>query len=257
MNKKWIICLSAFIIIVGGVFILKSGVKKAVESSLQNQKPVGTETASQGHSQSNSQGNENPSATQKGSQASSETSAQVPNEGQKPVAKKAAPENNCFAFEYRHTQDAKNRDIEDFLDDTNAFPILHPNANLKSICVKVNHKPVAFKLSKNHSQREVWIGSVVGPESVIRVSYCVGKVPCKESCAIKTNRFMDDLMSDAGEGDFKDSWDESPANAAQKKELQGKVKELRSVASENQDLNQRSVVRTWETIEKQEWVCKK
>jgi len=255
MNKKWLICLSALLVIAGGFFILKSGVKKAVESSLQDQKTIGPESASQTHENVPVQV---PANSQAGaSSASSTSSTQVPGEAQKSVAKKAAPENNCFAFEYRHTSDAKNRDIEDFLDDTNAFPILHPNANLKSICVKVNHKPVAFKLAKNHSQREVWIGSVVGPESVIRVSYCVGKVACKESCAVKTNRFMDDLMSDAGGDDFKDSWDESPANAAKKKELQGKVKELRSVASENQDLNQRSVVRTWETIEKQEWVCKK
>lgn len=165
------------------------------------------------------------------------------------------PDSNCFSFEYKHQKEALNKDIEDFLDYSNAFPILHQKVNQKTICVKVNGKAVAHKVSKYKDQQEILIGSVVGPESVIKVSYCTGAVKCKESCAVKTNRFMDDLMSDTGDEDeFKESWGDAKE---QKKELTAKVKEFRNVASENKDLQKQSTVRTWDTVQTNEWVCKK
>lgn len=167
----------------------------------------------------------------------------------------AKPDSNCFSFEYKHQKEALNKDIEDFLDYSNAFPILHQKVVNKSICVKVNGKAVAHKVSKYKDQQEVVIGSVVGPESVIKVSYCTGTATCKEACAIKTNRFMDDLMSDTGDEDeFKESWGEAKE---QKKELTAKVKELRSVASENRELQKQSTIRTWDTVQTNDWVCKK
>lgn len=285
MKKNWIAAIIILLAIGGTLTVLKMGVKKAVDSSLNtdhsqpnqsgeaanreknDSKTSVSETGSNGQSTSEpgkqdgvkaggetAGSHSDHATTQTASTSGTSTSAST-------EVKKAPPaENNCFAFEYRHTKDAQNKDIEDFLDYSNAFPILHKNLNEKSVCVKVNNKPVAFKMNKYKSQDEVMIGAVVGPESVIRVSYCVGKAACKEACAVKSNRFMDDMMSDAGDDDeFKDSWGDSnsAARTAQKKELQGKVKELRSIASENKDLAQRSVVRNWDTIEKQEWVCKK
>ena len=167
------------------------------------------------------------------------------------------PKDDCFAFEYRHKKEAKSRDIEEFLDLTNAsFPLLHPNYNADTLCVKVNDKAVNFTMAKVKGTSEVRVGSVVGPESVIRVSYCVGKVTCKESCDTPKKRFMDDLMADSGDEDsFNDSWGKGE-NDAHKKDLKEKAKQLRAVASESQNLNEGSVVRTWETLQKQEWVCK-
>jgi hypothetical protein len=173
-------------------------------------------------------------------------------------AQPPAPEKNCFAFQYRHKKSIKDRDIEDFLDYSNAFPVLHSGLNANSVCVKVNGKPVAFKMNKFQGKEEVMVGAVVGPESVIRVSYCVGKANCRESCQIKTNRYMDDLMSDAGdEDDFKESWDSENADGEQKKKLKNKVKELRAVASANNDLSKHAVMRDWDALEKQESVCNK
>lgn len=175
--------------------------------------------------------------------------------GSEHAAAPSKPDSNCFSFEYKHQKEALNKDIEDFLDYSNAFPILHAKVTEKSICVKVNGKPVPFKLSKYKSQEEVVIGSVVGPESLIKVSYCVGTSACKEACAVKSNRFMDDLMSDAGDEDeFKESWGDAKE---QKKELQAKVKEFRSVASANKDLQKQSTIRVWDTVQKNEWFCKK
>ena len=67
-------------------------------------------------------------------------------------------------------------------------------------------------------------------------------------------RFMDDMMSDASDDDsFSDSWGKDDTR---KKDLKSKAKELRAVASESQSLNEGSVVRDWDTLQKQEWVCK-
>lgn len=164
-------------------------------------------------------------------------------------------EHNCFSFEYKHKKEAQNRDIEDFLDLSNAFPILHSNLNKNTMCVKVNQKPVAFKLIKNKTADEVLLGSVVGPDSVIKISYCTGKAQCKETCAAPKKRFMDDLEEEANADDaFQDSWGTTPEE--NKKELKAKAKELRSVASENESLDSRSIVREWDTLNQNEWTCK-
>ncbi len=164
-------------------------------------------------------------------------------------------DHNCFAFEYRHKKEALSRDIEDFLDLSNAFPVLHKDWNQKSMCVKVNQKPIAYKVIKNKGQDEVLVGSVVGPESVIRVSYCTGKAVCKESCNPPKKRFMDDLEEEANADEgFQDSW--GAGDEKNKKELKAKAKELRSVASENRDLDSRSIERDWDTLNHNEWTCK-
>jgi hypothetical protein len=107
---------------------------------------------------------------------------------------------------------------------------------------------IKHKIIQNKGVAEALIGPVVGPESVIRVSYCVGKKSnCGEPCVAKQKRFMDDMMSDAeGDADFKDSPD-----------LQTKVKELRTAASQSEELSKQSVMRTWDTIKSQDWTCKK
>ena len=164
-------------------------------------------------------------------------------------------EHNCFSFEYKHKKEALNRDIEDFLELSNAFPIVHEKWNKDTLCVKVNQKAVPFKIIKNKTAEEVLIGSIVGPESVIRVSYCTGKASCKEACASPKKRFMDDLEEDAAADDsFQDSWGNTNEN--NKKELKAKAKELRSVASENESLDNRSIERDWDTLKQNEWTCK-
>lgn len=170
------------------------------------------------------------------------------------VALRADP--NCFSYEYHHKKEAQSLDIEDFLDFSNAFPIRHQNWNQKSLCVKVNQKPVAFKILKNHGVNEVIIGSVVGPDSVIRVSYCTGLAPCRESCATPKKRFLDEVALDSNSDDhFEAAWGES-SDKEKKKELKAKVKELRTLASETSDLENRSIIRDWETLNQNEWICK-
>lgn len=171
------------------------------------------------------------------------------------ISEKPKQENNCFVYEFQHKAEAKQKDIEDFMDFTNAFPIAHKEFNAKSLCVKVNQQPVPFKLINTKGQAEVLVGSVVGPESLIRVTYCTGKAMCKENCTQAKKRFMDDLVSDSeADDEFGDSW----GNAGeQKKKLQAHVKAFRTVAKENDSLTKQSVIRDWKTVNHQESVCKK
>jgi hypothetical protein len=169
-------------------------------------------------------------------------------------AAKPEPAKNCFTFEYRHQEAAKSKDIESFLDFSNAFPLAADNVNKKSICVKVNQKPVEFQVLKLKGKEEIVIGPVVGPESIIRVSYCTGVAQCRESCIPQKKRFMDDLLSDAHADDFQDSWGKAGADS-NSQELKAKTKELQSLARTNSGLNDRAMMRDWNTLQKQEWTC--
>jgi hypothetical protein len=170
-----------------------------------------------------------------------------------PVAK-SEPAKNCHTFEYRHQESAKSKDIESFLDFSNAFPLAAENVNKKSICVKVNQKPVEFQVLKLKGKEEIVIGPVVGPESIIRVSYCTGAAQCREACVPQKKRFMDDLLSDAQADDFQDSWGKAGADS-NSQELKAKTKELQSLARTNSGLNDRAMMRDWNTLQKQEWTC--
>ncbi len=159
--------------------------------------------------------------------------------------KDSVSSNNCFRFSYQHQGKNLNRDLEDFLNDTNAFPISHANVNKKSICVKVNDKAVNFKFSKKSGKTEVLIGSVVGPESTIQVSYCVGSVVCKEACNIKIKNKVDELLSDSEMGGLENA------------ELENRVRELRNVASVHGDLMDSTIIRDWNQLQSKEWICRK
>ena len=262
--KKGMAFALALVLVLGSVLVFKrAALKNALEvhpdpthsSSMDPQHPAdGSGSSSESKSAAGTQGTTN------GGNSSQTGSSVAGVNGSTEVTKPAAPESNCFNFDYRHLKEARNQDVENFLDYSNAFPIHHKNVNDKSICVKVNDKPVPFKVVRSKSQDEILIGSVVGPESVIHVAYCTGTAPCREACAVKSNQMMDDLMSDAGgdSDDFKDSWGDAsaPGQQAQKKELQDHVKALRTVASENSDLGKQNVMRNWDTLKSHDWFCK-
>jgi hypothetical protein len=167
-----------------------------------------------------------------------------------------AEDERCHSIEYRPTAAAKGRDLEEFLDQTNAFPILHANVNTKTVCLKINDQPVAFRLQKHKGQWEAVVGGIVGPESKIHLSYCSGKAKCKEDCKIPQKRFMDEAIDGAG-GDetLFGSW--GPENDAEtRKQLMARNQELRSVASENQALNDQAMMRDWKIEPGKDRACK-
>ena len=153
--------------------------------------------------------------------------------------------NTCYKVEFKHLEQNQKRDIEEFTNELNAFLIPENDANLKSVCVKVNQKPVMHKIRKKGTTHEVWIGSVVGPESKIELSYCLGTTSCKEACKVKVENKVDELLNEeemAGLGD---------------RNLEVKVNELRKVASANEQLLDSSVIREWNKTGMQEWSCKR
>ena len=161
---------------------------------------------------------------------------------------------NCSVIEYKHTSKNQKKEIEDYLELSNVFQ-LPEHYNPKTLCVKVNQNAVHYKINLHQGKPEVFIQGEVGPESVIRISYCTGKVSCKEKCEIKAVRFMDQLMDENADANaFKDSWSN---DEEQKKKLQDHASELRNLASENKSLNQLNTIREWETITHQESFCKK
>jgi hypothetical protein len=107
---------------------------------------------------------------------------------------------------------------------------------------------------KTKGKEEIVLGPVVGPESIIRISYCTGSAQCRESCTAQKKRFMDDLLSDAHADEFQDSWGKAGADA-NSKELKAKSKELQALARTNSGLNDRAMMRDWNTLQKQEWAC--
>jgi len=248
MNKV-IVLASTLFLIIGIGYTVKQKQNSPEQKSVSSSTAPNANTSGQAGGTSASQ--VNGTQTGEAGQANKQDSLHVNG-----ATQKDAPKDNCFAFEYQHKKDAKEQDIENFLDYTNAFPILHSNYNEKSICVKINQKTVDFKIAKYKSTPEIRLGSVVGPDTVIRVSYCIGKVnPCREACAQHKKRFMDDLMSDATDEDsFNDSWGKGDEN--HKKALKDKAKELRGIASADDHLDEASVQRDWAELQKQEWVCK-
>jgi hypothetical protein len=150
----------------------------------------------------------------------------------------------CHRAKYRHLPVNQNREIEEFTHDLNAFAFSGQKLNPKSVCVRVNQKPVHHELKNRNTVTEVWIGSVVGPESEIEISYCTGKMTCKESCKIKSENKVDELIN------------EEELAAIGDDALEAQVKELRSIASSRENLLDASVIRDWNQIGSNEWNCK-
>jgi hypothetical protein len=164
-------------------------------------------------------------------------------------------DSHCYSFEYRPSEESAKREIEDFLDFSSAFPVLHDRVDPKSICVKVNGKGVDTRIQTHQKHQEILIGSVIGPESLIRVSYCTGTSTCKEACPKPKKRFMDDLLNDAQADELQDSWgkDSQDANT---QELRNRAKELNAIAKEDAALNGQTILRDWKTTQTQEWACR-
>ena len=174
-----------------------------------------------------------------------------------PVEEPKAPTpDSCFSFEYQHPVAMKTRDLEDFLDYSNVFPLEAVAPNPKSICVKVDGRPVEFQLSSHGGKKEIVIGPVVGPESVIRISYCTTHARCTEACAKPKKRFMDDLLDDAHADEFQDSWGKN-SHDADSRELRNKTRELETLAHEPGSLADHAMMRNWNTLSRQVRTCRK
>lgn len=164
-----------------------------------------------------------------------------------PAAPSMHPARSCHAVEYRLPPSARTQDWDEYLERTNAFRIEHEPIAPGSICVKVNGRPVDFHLEGRNGKKEIVVGSVVGPESVIRVSYCTGPARCKEACGKPARRFRDELL---------DSREPGPQDA-DSRELHEKMQELETLVQERLPAAGRAIVRDWNITNRQAWTCRK
>jgi hypothetical protein len=183
-----------------------------------------------------------------GSEVESEVSATAGNTNPAPSSMKdtgAGPEESqagCHRIRLKHNEQNRTRDLEEFTHDLNAF--VTPDANPGSVCVKVNRNPVHHRIRKGKLGAEVWVGSVIGPDSEIELSYCTGKQICREPCKVKSENRVDDLLN------------EEELTVLGDRELESKVRELGKLAGTKESLLDSSVIRNWNQIGTQEWSCR-
>ncbi len=79
---------------------------------------------------------------------------------------------------------------EDFTRHRHVLKLARSDINQKSICVRVNGRPVKHEHYKNKKD-QLLIGPVASSKAKIQVRYCVGKNSCNEDCSIPRDDFMD------------------------------------------------------------------
>jgi hypothetical protein len=149
----------------------------------------------------------------------------------------------CKRIRFKHLDENRDRDLEDFTDDLNAFKLPETEANTRSVCMKVNKKPVHHRIRNGKQGTEVWVGSVIGPDSEIELSYCIGKSKCHEPCTVRSSNKVDDLIN------------EEELSVLGDREMEMKVKELGKIAENQNKLMDGSVIRDWNRIGTETWSC--
>mgnify|MGYP007100961826 CR=1 FL=1 len=123
--------------------------------------------------------------------------------------------------------------------------------NKKSVCVRVNGKPVKHKLTqnkKNPQQYLVLIGSVAGPRSKLGLSYCAKNAKCPHSCKVPKDEFMAAI---GGEADtFANNvevaqWDPSGAPSEVEVKLTKELKGLKTELEGGVGNTKKAVFRGW------------
>jgi hypothetical protein len=149
------------------------------------------------------------------------------NAGDSSVVQAAAvpegPKPTCFAETFHHKNLPGHNSDEACSHHRNVISLKHTDANVASLCVRVNGTPVKFEKVKGHRD-QVMIGHIAGPNAKIVATYCVGKNRCDEECKIPKDEFMDAIGGSDEENAVVGHWDSADAgdsalNDKLKKEL--------------------------------------
>ncbi len=119
--------------------------------------------------------------------------------GESSVVQKEAETQGCFTVTFKHKRMMAHSSDETCSHHKNVVKLYHKKVDAKSICVRVDGKPVKFAVNKKDS-RELMIAGVAGPEAKITARYCVGKSGCSEDCKVPRDDFMAAI---GGEDDLK------------------------------------------------------
>ena len=167
------------------------------------------------------------------------------------VEKSAIPQ--CFLVHYKHKELAAHSDGEACLHHDNAFKLTQEKINPKSVCVRVNGTPVAFKVKSS----EVRVAAVAGPQSDVSISYCTGALKCKESCKIPKDEFMDGLTAGVDENSAGGGGSWGAEDKGEKAALEKEVKEFRGIASDLDAGGARELFKEWIVTESAVSSCSK
>ncbi|OFZ17986.1 MAG: hypothetical protein A2X94_06325 [Bdellovibrionales bacterium GWB1_55_8] len=107
-----------------------------------------------------------------------------------PVPAPEPPKPECFRASFSHPKLAAHSSDELCSQHQNLLTLKHKDVNSKSLCVRVNGRPVRFDRVKGHPERII-IGPIAGPKAVITANYCIGKAHCPEECKIPKDEFLD------------------------------------------------------------------
>ena len=89
----------------------------------------------------------------------------------------------CFTQNYQHQPTPGHTDRESCAQHANVVTL---DPAIHALCVRVDGVPVAYERKKE----KILIGPLAGPDSVVSVSYCLGKSTCQTPCQIPRDGFM-------------------------------------------------------------------
>ena len=143
----------------------------------------------------------------------------------------AKPVNDCKTLTFHHKNIPSHANGEACTHHKNILTIKDSEINSKSVCVRVDGKPVHYTWAKKKTE-QLLLGPVAGPEAKITVTYCRHHGKCNEDCTVPKDSFMsalgaeEDLDADSGKaaahwdaGEGKDSDVSDKIDADVKKEL--------------------------------------
>lgn len=143
----------------------------------------------------------------------------------------------CFETRFQHPKKPGHADTESCHHHKNRIRLAHTIQELKGLCVRIDDEPVAFEKTKGN---DLIVAAEAGPDSVIRVSYCIGSSQCNSDCKIKPKK--DTFLEAVGgvAGDEKNSgeiaeWDSEGASAADKKAVREVASEIKALEGELRD----------------------
>lgn len=205
---------------------------ESTESEAVSEDGSKVSVSSQANNSLNPRGESASNATSPDSPAAPAPGTVVP-EGVAPAQPVAA--SGCFEMNFHHRKLPTHADAESCQRHKNRLKLAHPLKELKALCVRIDGDAVPYeKIAKIDD--EILVAPLAGPNSMIKVSYCMGSAKCgdfKESCKIKPRKdaFLEAVGGVAEEKDNGQvaGWDAEGASEADKKAV-------REVASEIQAL---------------------
>ncbi len=127
---------------------------------------------------------------------------------------------DCFTLSFRHTEIASHADGEACALHKNLLTLKHLKLNARSLCVRVDGKPVRHESVKKHPD-QIMLGAVAGPKSIVTVRYCLKSNHCSDDCKIAKDSFLSALAGvDAQETSEENVEEFKGLDAEVKKELE-------------------------------------